>query len=174
VWDLGEHPIDLRYNEFPRGANMAFARAAFDRFGAFSPHLGRRAGSLLSCEETELCLRFERAGRRTVYVPAARVRHTTPAARITPDWMARRFSAQGRSEAIIDWMHGGFRALLLGRKAHAARTAAAAREGSEEGALHARFQRRALRGYRTGMVTAPLTIDRYRPPDPTIELAPWP
>jgi glycosyltransferase involved in cell wall biosynthesis len=174
VWDPGDQPIDLSYNEYPRGANMAFARSAIERFGGFSTHLGRKASSLLSCEETELCLRFERGGLRTVYVPSARVRHTTPAGRVTPDWMARRFGAQGRSEAIIDWMHGGVRGLLLGRRAHAARAAVAARERGDEGALHARFQRRALRGYRVGMITAPLTIPRYTPPDPTIELAPWP
>lgn len=174
VWDLGKKPIDLHYNEYPRGANMAFARSVFGRFGGFSHHLGRTAGSLLSCEETELCLRFERGGERTVYTPDARVRHTTPAGRITPQWMERRFGAQGRSEAIIDWVHGGPRGLLRGLRAHSARAATAAGEASEAGQLHARFQRRALRGYRFGMVTAPLTVPRYRPPDPSIELTPWP
>jgi glycosyltransferase involved in cell wall biosynthesis len=174
VWDLGSQPIELRYNEYPRGANMAFARSAVERFGGFSTHLGRKGKSLLSCEETELCLRFERGGLRTVYVPSARVRHTTPAGRITPEWMDRRFAAQGRSEAIIDWMHGGFLGLVRGRRAHADRVEITAGERSEEGALHLRFQRRALRGYRIGMITAPLTIPRYRPPDPSVELAPWP
>ncbi len=174
VWDLGETPIDLRYNEYPRGANMAFDRSAFERFGGFSTHLGRKAGSLLSCEETELCLRFERGGQRTVYVPAARVRHTTPAGRITPEWMERRFGAQGRSEAIIDWMHGGFHGLLRGWRAHSARATAAAREHTDGGELHARCQRRALAGYRTGMITVPLTVPRYRPTDSTVELTPWP
>ena len=174
VWDLGDSPVDLGYNEYPRGANMAFARSAFERFGTFSTHLGRKARSLLSCEETELCLRFERGGQRTVYVPAARVRHTTPAGRLTPEWMEQRFGAQGRSEAVIDWMHGGFRGLARGLQAHRARASSAARERTHEGNLHARCQRRALGGYRIGMVTAPVSVPRYRPPDAGVELTAWP
>jgi hypothetical protein len=49
---------------------MAFRREVFDRFGFFSPHLGRKARSLLSCEEIELCLRIERGGGSILYVPA--------------------------------------------------------------------------------------------------------
>lgn len=174
VWDLGSQPCDLRYNEYPRGANMAFRREAFDRFGAFSRHLGRSGKSLLSCEETELCLRLERGGFRTVYSPAARVRHVTPVDRLTPAWMERRFAAQGRSEAVIAWMHGGLRGLGLGLEGHRRRVAdARARRGAAD-TLDLRCHRRALRGYLRGMVTAPLGVPRYRPPDPAVTLSPWP
>ena len=174
VWDPGPEPLDLRYNEYPRGANMAFRRDAFAAFGDFNTQLGRTADSLLSCEETELCLRFERGGYRTVYVPAARVRHTTPVDRLEPAWMERRFEAQGRSEAIVHWIHGGGRALLLGMAAHRRRADEAARDLGEGGDLHLRCQRRAARGYLKGMLTAPLTIPRYTPPGSDVVLAPWP
>lgn len=174
VWDLGPDPVDLRYNEFPRGANIAFRSSAFGRFGGFSPRLGRSGRSLLSCEEIEVCLRLERGGYRTVYAPAARVRHVTPVDRLTPGWMERRFAAQGRSEAIIDWMHGGLRGLARGLAAHRgrARDGAPGQDAADE--LFARCQRRALRGYALGAATAPLTVRRYRPPDPEVSLAPWP
>jgi glycosyltransferase involved in cell wall biosynthesis len=174
VWDRGDELHELFYNEYPRGANMAFRRQAFHRFGDFSTHLGRKAGSLLSCEETELCLRFERGGFRTVYVPGARVRHHTPAARVTRRWMERRFAAQGRSEAVIDWMHGGARGLVRGLRGHLARARASSGQRELAGALFVRCERRALRGYWRGMMTAALKVPRYRPPDPSVELTPWP
>jgi len=174
VWDLGSEPCDLRYNEYPRGANMAFRREAFDRFGGFSPHLGRSGKSLLSCEETELCLRLERGGFRTVYVPLARVGHTTPVDRITPAWMERRFSAQGRSEAVIAWMHGGLHGLGRGLVGHRRRIADARARQEAADDLDLRCHRRALGGYLRGMVTAPFGVPRYRPVDPTVTLSPWP
>jgi glycosyltransferase involved in cell wall biosynthesis len=174
VWDLGDEAIDLRYNEYPRGANMAFRRAAFDRFGGFSPHLGRSGRSLLSCEETELCLRLERGGFRTVYVPEARVRHSTPVDRLSPAWMQRRFAAQGRSEAVISWMHGGWRGLGRGLVAQRRRAREARRERGAVGELFAGCQRRALRGYLAGAATSPFRIPRYRPPSSEVTLAPWP
>jgi len=173
VWDLGDAAVDLRYNEYPRGANMAFRREAFTRFGGFSPHLGRTGRSLLSCEETELCLRLERGGLRTVYAPGARVRHATPVERLTPEWMERRFAAQGRSEAVIAWVHGGLRALARGLGAHRCRVAGARASQEADAGLDLRCHRRALRGYLRGMATAPLRVPRYRPPDPAVTLAPW-
>lgn len=174
VWDLGDAAIDLRYNEYPRGANMAFRREAFTRFGVFSPQLGRSGRSLLSCEETELCLRLERGGFRTVYVPGARVRHATPVERLTPEWMERRFAAQGHSEAVIAWIHGGLRGVLRGFLAHRCRAREARRERRVVGDLFARCQRRAFRGFCTGAVTAPFIAPQYRPPSAEVTLAPWP
>jgi glycosyltransferase involved in cell wall biosynthesis len=174
VWNPGSEPFDLTYNEYPRGANMAFRRDLVPRFGGFSTHLGRKANSLLSCEETEFCLRFERGGLRSVFIPEARVRHTTPVSRLTPEWMESRFAAQGQSEAIIDWMHGGIRGLLRGHSAHRGRAREATRQELGTDDLFRRCQVRALRGYRRGMVAAPITIRRYAPPDKSINLTPWP
>ena len=111
VWHPGPEPLALHYNEYPRGANVAFRREAFERFGGFSTHLGRKGKTLLSGEETEICLRIERDGGEIRYVPDAGVDHRVHAERITRDWMLARFGAQGRTEAIIDWMHAGFRGL---------------------------------------------------------------
>lgn len=172
VWDLGSEPMRLAYNEYPRGANMGFRREAFDRFGLFSTHLGRSGASLLSCEETELCLRLERGGGEILYIPGARVRHLTDVARLTPGWLERRFAAQGRSEAILNWQHAGFGGLLAGVRANRRRIAAARRDRAWGAKLFIRCHRRAARAYLAGLVTAPFKVPRYRPPSGETA-APW-
>jgi hypothetical protein len=137
---------------------MALSCSAFDLVGQFSPHLGRKGRSLRSCEEIELFLRLERAGRRIRYVPAARVHHRTPVDRLTPDWMEARFAQQGLSEAILDWMHGG-----LGRVRHGLakrREDDAAATAGAVGELRRRFDRAASRGYRQGAWIAFWTVPR--------------
>jgi glycosyltransferase involved in cell wall biosynthesis len=172
VWDLGPAPLELHYNEYPRGANVAFRRAGLERVGGFSPHLGRRGSSLLSCEEIELCLRLERAGWVTLYQPGARVRHLTPVGRMTPAWLNARFAAQGRSEAIVNWMHGGLAGLRVGLRAVRRHADEARRDRAQVGRVFAECHRHTVRGYRRGLLDA-LRVPRYRPPDESLELAPW-
>jgi len=173
VWDLGPDPVELAYNEYPRGANMAFRKEAFRRWGGFSPYLGRKGSSLLSCEETELCLRMERAGARIMYAPGARVRHLTVADRITPEWLTRRFEAQGKSEAIVNWQHAVTRGLRIGLVGHIRRWKDAREERPYSGKLFASCQRRALIGYVKGIPHAILRTPVYRPPIPWDRPAPW-
>lgn len=163
AWDRGAAAQDLSYNETPRGANMALRRDAFELVGPFSPHLGRKGKSLRSCEESEWFLRLERVGKRIRYVPAARVRHRTPAVRLTPDWMAARFAEQGLSEAIVDWIHTGPAGIRSGWARHRARVASAAGE-SGSGKLRRRFDRAAARGYLRGAWIAAWTVPRWSVP----------
>lgn len=164
AWDRGTEVHPLTYNEYPRGNNMALRRAVFDQYGYFSPHLGRTGSSLLSCEETELCLRVERGGGRILYAPGARIRHLTVTERITPDWLARRFFAQGRSEAIVEWRHGGWQGLRRGWLRWKRMYAQATWEQhlQPDGRLYAGCLRRALAGHSCGVLGAPLTVPRYR------------
>jgi len=163
VWDRGPEAHDLLYNELPRGANMAYRRAAFERVGEFDPRLGRRGRSLRSCEEIELGLRLERIGGRCRYVPRARVRHHVAVERLTPGWMRARFAAQGFSEAILDWKHGGWRRL---RRGLSERRRGMAWVVAEEGAssLRAGFERAATTSYRRGALYALVAIRRWDPP----------
>lgn len=173
VWDLGPEILELRYNEYPRGANMAFRREAFERFGTFSHHLGRRGASLLSCEETELCLRIERGGGKVIYTPEARVGHQIDAGRITESWLLGRFGAQGRSEAIVDWQHGGLAGLRRGWqrfRRHAADATRATGDGSD---LFRRCQASSYRAYTWSALRCPFTVPRYRPSAATGAAAPW-
>ena len=174
VWQKGSQAERLTDNEYPRGNNIGFRREVFERFGTFSPHLGRKGKSLLSCEETEMCLRVERGGGTILYVPEAQIRHMTPVDRLTPDWLARRFIAQGRSEAIVEWRHGGFAGLRQGL-AHWQKLVEYAMLDSNDpsAAIYAQCTQHALRAYSRARLTAPLTVPRYRAPHGTPEWLPW-
>ena len=175
AWDRGPELARLVYNEYPRGANIAFRREAFERFGDFGTYLGRKGKSLLSGEEIELCLRVERAGFQILYVPDAGVRHVTPVDRLTPKWLARRFAAQGRSEAIINWRHAGVRGLRLGFRTYLRNAIGAFVEGrqSPDASIYARCQRHALVGYVLGAPRAMLGVPRYSTAPGTPPAAAW-
>jgi glycosyltransferase involved in cell wall biosynthesis len=172
AWDLGDSERELTYDEYPRGANIGFRREVFDEAGLFSTHLGRKGSDLLSCEEIELCLRIERLGGRIRYVPESRIRHLIDAERISRRWLARRFEAQGKSEAIINWRHGGIGALHAGSKVMLNRWRERAREGGADNRLIVRCQRGAFLGYLKGCLRAVATVDRCRWPEDRAP-APW-
>ncbi len=175
IWRPAAQIMELTYNEYPRGVNMAFRRQVFERHGFFSTHLGLRGKRQLFCEETELFLRLERGGGRIVYSPESRVRHCVEASRLSAGWLARRFTAQGRSEAILNWMHGGLRGLMVGSRVHLANRAraswrsipAARAQGQAELERAARIlthcRRRALLGYLREMPAALVRVPRFRP-----------
>lgn len=87
------------------GCSMIFRRAVPEAIGGFSHRLGRlKAGAnLLSCEETEYCIRARAAfpGGRFVSVQEARVDHRVTAARMTLRYFLRRTHAEGISKAIV-------------------------------------------------------------------------
>ncbi|HEV8581916.1 MAG TPA: glycosyltransferase [Thermoanaerobaculia bacterium] len=188
IWRPADEFRQLTYNEFPRGVNLAFRRQVFDRYGFFSSHLGLRGERQLFCEETELCLRIERNGGRIVYSPQSLVRHCVDARRFTVNWLSRRFAAQGRSEAIVNWMHGGLRGLVLGSRVHLANLRAASwqsvlalrsagfegltgtvpgpesqAELQEAARILTHCRRRALFGYLRQIPLAFAAVPRYRP-----------
>lgn len=158
AWDRGSDVAPLRYNELPRGANMAFRRASFTGYGEFLEQLGRKGDSLRSCEEIEYCLRLERGGETILYLPSAGVRHHVGTQRLTVSWMGERFAAQGFSEAILDWRHAGLRGLRLGLR----RVARLDRD--PEGDILASCLRHACRGYRRGALYALFCVAPYQPP----------
>ena len=173
VWDLGPEVIELHYNEYPRGANLGFRREAFERFGLFSTELGRKADSLLSCEEIELCLRIERGGKSVKYIPGAGVDHRVDGSRVTPVWLEARFRAQGASEAIVDWQHAGFPGLVAGARASIRRARYSLRSTDTDGGLVRSCELAALRGYLSSMLTCPLRSSRYRPSPEAGPTSPW-
>jgi hypothetical protein len=118
------------------------------------------------------------------------VRHCIDVGRLTTGWLARRFSAQGRSEAILSWMHGGLRGLALGSRVHfsnlrriarsSVNASLAWRPAADGGRVVARplvaaerrraarlltyCRRRALLGYLCQAPLAVATVPRYQPP----------
>ncbi len=173
VWDKGPEMLPLTYNEYPRGANIAYRREAFERFGLFSPHLGRKGRALTSCEEIELCLRIERGGGQIVYTPAARIRHRVDAGRITPEWMVKRFAAQGRSEAIIHWQHAGLAGMLRGLRVYLANARRTEKGSSTADSLYRRSTRATFQAFLMACFDVPLRIPRYHPPPEAGPPKPW-
>lgn len=113
-FERGDAVEVLHYDDYPRGANMAFRRAAFDVCGPFLDCLDRKGDSLLSFGDIEMCYRVERAGHDVIYIPDAEVEHCIRGDRLSPAWFERRFHWQGRSVARFERIHFG--ALYLLRK----------------------------------------------------------
>lgn len=85
------------------GASMLIKRTVFETAGKFSSHLGRSGGTLMSCEETEMCIRGGAAfpAGHFLFVPAAGILHQVPGDRLTWGYYRRRCFAEGRSKAFL-------------------------------------------------------------------------
>jgi len=106
-FERGDEVRSLHYDDYPRGANMAFRKQAFEACGVFAPCLDRKGDLLLSNGDIEMCYRVEQAGHDVLYAPAADVRHLIRGDRLDVDWFARRAYWQGRSQALFERMHFG-------------------------------------------------------------------
>jgi glycosyltransferase involved in cell wall biosynthesis len=82
-FDLGDQPVRLDADQPPFGANMAFRRAVFEKYGGFRTDLGRTPSDTLSNEDTEFGRRLMKAGERLRYEPLAIVHHPVPQGRVT-------------------------------------------------------------------------------------------
>ncbi|MBP1701425.1 MAG: Succinoglycan biosynthesis protein [Chloroflexi bacterium] len=86
------------------GCNMSFRQEVFDRTGGFHNALGRLGDKrLISCEETEFCIRAIRRFPHSQFVhdPRARVNHKVPAERTSWQYYQRRCFAEGLSKARV-------------------------------------------------------------------------
>jgi hypothetical protein len=87
----------------PLGANMAVTRQLIQRAGNFRADLGRTSGArVLGQEVPELLARARAAGCRGVYMPAMRVEHHVPAARLTRRYFRRWWFGKGVSRARLE------------------------------------------------------------------------
>jgi glycosyltransferase involved in cell wall biosynthesis len=95
------------------GANMSFRREVFDVVGGFRTEVGRVGTIPAGCEETELCIRINRAwpDRSVVYDPTVRVRHRVPPERTSVAYFLSRCYAEGRSKAVVAKLTGSRDAL---------------------------------------------------------------
>jgi glucosyl-dolichyl phosphate glucuronosyltransferase len=105
----GGHREDPGPIRNPIGCNMAFRRRELVAIGGFAADFGKRGDALVICDETEVALRLERAyGQgRIRYVPAARVHHVVPAARIGWKPLVLRCVSEGLSKGRLHRLYGG-------------------------------------------------------------------
>jgi GT2 family glycosyltransferase len=113
------HPEERGRIRNPIGCNMAFRRRELSAVGGFSTEFGKRGATPSTCDETEVCLRLERVHGpgRIVSVPAARVRHHIPTARIGWQALVRRCVSEGLSKGRLRRLYG--RAPLGDERAYA-------------------------------------------------------
>jgi glucosyl-dolichyl phosphate glucuronosyltransferase len=97
LFDLGDEPHKLQRTPF--GANMAFRRCMFEKYGSFRTDLGHCGDDLIGNEETEFCRRLMRGGEDLLYVPSAIVYHPVTPERLTRKYFLQWFFAYGKANA---------------------------------------------------------------------------
>jgi GT2 family glycosyltransferase len=88
------------------GCNMLFRRELLERLGGFDTTLGRTNTGLAGCEETELCIRANRAGANVVLIPGAQVAQILPPDRRRFRYAVKRGWDEGRSKRMLVALHG--------------------------------------------------------------------
>jgi glycosyltransferase involved in cell wall biosynthesis len=96
AFDLGLEPGELKEPAF--GANMAFRREVFDKYGGFRTDLGRMGKSMISNEDTELGRRVMAAGLRLRYEPSALTYHPVEETRLKKQYFLDWWFHKGRSD----------------------------------------------------------------------------
>lgn len=95
LFDLGDR--EGVTSEPPFGANMAFRKEMFEKYGYFRTDLDRSAGSMLSNGDTEFGRRLLSHGERLWYQPSAVVFHPVTANRLTKSYFLKFWFNLGRS-----------------------------------------------------------------------------
>jgi glucosyl-dolichyl phosphate glucuronosyltransferase len=95
-FDLGLEPGVL--TEAPIGANMAFRKEVFEKYGGFRTDLGRCGDSLISSEDLEFGRRLLSAGERLRYEPSSIVYHPVPENRLTKNYILTWWFDKARSD----------------------------------------------------------------------------
>ncbi len=140
-------------------ANAGFRRSCFERFGRFREDLGVVGGNPISGEDTELFARIIARGGAMGFVPAARVFHLVPAARMNRRYLVRKAFAFGVGTAL----EGGRSHNRIDKLARNAwRMAAAAARGDRERAIYHELECANFFGYWWGRLTRPHTVSPGR------------
>lgn len=106
-FDQGDHIHESAVAPF--GANMAFRRRAFTRYGLFRTDLGRSGSVLMSGEETELFQRIRSGNEKVFYTPDAIVYHPVSPERIQKSYIQSFFYCCGKMRVRIDGIPAGAR-----------------------------------------------------------------
>jgi glycosyltransferase involved in cell wall biosynthesis len=96
-FDLGDQEGVLE--KAPFGANMAFRKTMFEKYGGFRADLDRCGKSLIGNGDTEMGERLIAAGERLWYAPSAVVIHPVQKERLTKKYFRSYWFAYGRSGA---------------------------------------------------------------------------
>ncbi len=122
IFDLGLEAGELR--EAPFGANMAFRKEMFAKYGAFRTDLGPQPGSEIRNEDSEFGSRLLAAGEHLWYEPSAVVYHHIPESRAQRKYFQMWWFDKGRADILqmgipcdTKWFIGGIPLYLFRRLA---------------------------------------------------------
>lgn len=101
-FDLGNQPVQLNIDQPSCGANMAFRKGIFEKYGGFRTDLGPSPDPKVPCakEDSEFARRLIKAGERLRYEPLAVVRHPILKARINKEFFLSRWFDTGRANIV--------------------------------------------------------------------------
>jgi glucosyl-dolichyl phosphate glucuronosyltransferase len=104
VVDWGGEAREFTDGECIVGANMALKVETARELGGFDAGLGRTGNPavLMSNEEMDLRLRFQKAGKVLIWAPKAIVGHRIDANRITREWIRSRAAWQAVSDFLVE------------------------------------------------------------------------
>ncbi len=108
IWLEGAHrPLGFRTDpgplppeQAPMGANFAFPRWVFARFGRFDTQLDRQGAMLFGGGDSEMIRRIRAVGLEAWFVPGARALHQIPASRLTLGYAMRHAFDSARSRVV--------------------------------------------------------------------------
>lgn len=103
LFDYGPEPCILRWP--PYGANMAFRKEMFEKYGLFRIDLGVSPGNRIPNEDTEFGRRLMAAGQQLVYEPSAVVYHPVFENRLHKSYFLGWFFDYGRA-TVREWECG--------------------------------------------------------------------
>ncbi len=83
------------------GVNFSLNKKLLKQEAFFDENLGRRPGSLMSGEESDLCARSEKKGFTTYYTGKATVHHQIQTDRMRLAWVFRRYWYAGKERAMV-------------------------------------------------------------------------
>lgn len=99
-WDLGENVCKADVG--PYGANMAFKREIFTKYGLFRTDLGRVANCLTAGEDIEFIDRLRNGGEEPLYIPDAVVFHPVTDERTRKGYFQRWCFDGARSQVRLE------------------------------------------------------------------------
>ena len=104
-FDLGD--VVCETTTAPFGANMAFRKEAFSKYGLFRADLGRKGDVLISGEETEFCHRLVQGKEKIAYDPRAVVYHPVQEERTQKKYVQSWFFHRGWAQFRVDGIAQG-------------------------------------------------------------------
>ncbi len=101
----GPKQLDLS-SDMPFGANMAFKRTVFEKYGLFNVERGRKGNNLASGEDGELFERLIKANESVYYFPDSKVKHKVEEFRQKKSYFRRWRYQASKNLAIVNDLPG--------------------------------------------------------------------